>query len=298
MGPHYGDKSGAWQRLGNNLRQLLGLGRTGESGTDLPFVPWCLEFRTDGLRAFPPTGLGDTILGTAGGSPYESTIHLFRADEILSVHRSHRDWFRDGAGPTARYNPAERSPGAFALAGQYAANAAIVFRDIDPESSPPLVRHLIPQRAQRSCGYAAGAMIALDALCRYGKTPDIASRFIDNIPLGTLSTPESIARLLNLIPTLRGAGLEAVSTDLRGGPLPALTASTEQFGSVMLSIGGEIGGHFVVVDTPKRNATGDVESFRLRDPYHGWDITVTAVGLRQRMSHCEKTVVIRPHGGS
>lgn len=140
-------------------------------------------------------------------------------------------------------------------------------------------------------------MIALDALCRHNKPPTLNPVFIDQIAGGSLSQGITIAEFLNHT-SLSAAGLKAVCTALNTSSLATIAQLTDQFGSVMLAISGEIGGHFVVIDKATRSSDGAVESFRLRDPYHGWDITVTAAGLKTRLSQNEDIVIIAPKGSA
>lgn len=48
-------------------------------------------------------------------------------------------------------------------------------------------------------------------------------------------------------------------------------------GSCICWSGGDIGGHVIVVD----EVSDDLSQIRLRDPYHGWEITVTAEAFKR-----------------
>lgn len=64
-------------------------------------------------------------------------------------------------------------------------------------------------------------------------------------------------------------------------------------GSAIVSMDGELGGHVVVVD----EVAEDLSTVRLRDPYHGWEITVTAKAFLKRCREKSEIEVIQVKKG-
>lgn len=119
---------------------------------------------------------------------------------------------------------------------------------------------IIQQRGFRGCTAAATAMLIVDL----GKQPDVQTLRGRN-----LGTDEI------LILDLQKAGLEVV---IRHPTLATLQADIETYGPAIVGVTGEIGGHVIIVDQV------DVQggSTRIRDPYHGWEITITLDAFRKR----------------
>ena len=120
---------------------------------------------------------------------------------------------------------------------------------------------VIQQQAKRGCTAAVAAMLIYDA----GKKVDVS-----NLQSTNLGNTQSI------VGTIKRAELTPIVTELTGNPTPneLLTKLKELLlanGSAIVSTGNDIGGHVVVVD----HISDDLQEVRLRDPYHGWDITVT-----------------------
>lgn len=109
---------------------------------------------------------------------------------------------------------------------------------------------IIQQQATRGCTAAVIAMLVMD----HGRKPDIEALHTTN--LGTDETQAS---------ALKKAGLSAITTSVRD--LSELRALIAKNGSAVVS--GR--GHVIVVD----DIAKDLSTVRLRDPYHGWEITVT-----------------------
>jgi hypothetical protein len=111
-------------------------------------------------------------------------------------------------------------------------------------------------------------MIRLDK----GIKPDVQIEYTRNI--GTL---EQIASELNI------SGINAVTnTPTERLPIRAreqiLESALKESRSIILSVGGEIGGHVIILDkfdTETNTAT-------IRDPYHGWSIKTDARGIANR----------------
>lgn len=118
---------------------------------------------------------------------------------------------------------------------------------------------VIQQQAVRGCTAAASAMLIVQA----GKKCDI-SRMLGR----------SLASTKEICQDIQDAGLKPIVT--------VLSQDLEQLkklltnGPAIISIGGELGGHVVVVDQVEDNIV------KLRDPYHGWKITVKRDALAKR----------------
>lgn len=115
---------------------------------------------------------------------------------------------------------------------------------------------IIQQQATRGCTAAVAAMLIAD----HGKTVDIHELKMRNLGGDT-----------NILKDIRKAGLTPIETEISS--LDELRKAIEKNGSGIVSITGDtIGNHVIVVD----NVSADLKSVRLRDPYHGWEITVKA----------------------
>lgn len=121
---------------------------------------------------------------------------------------------------------------------------------------------IIQQQAQRGCTAAAVAMLVKDDR----RDPDV--QYLGTTNLG--NTDEMMAHL-------RAAGLTPVLR--RSETLQDLRDKLLDMGSAIVTIDDlEIGGHTVVVD----KIPSGLYEVRLRDPYHGWEITVTADSFMRR----------------
>jgi hypothetical protein len=128
-------------------------------------------------------------------------------------------------------------------------------------------RITIQQQGQRACTAAASGMLIHDA----GKPVNV-----DDLKSRNLGNKDSVRG------DIERAGLKARVAEIKA-PTPreamqALEENLRQFGSAVVSVGGEIGGHVIVVDSV------DLVHGRatIRDPWHGWRITVTLDALAKR----------------
>ena len=131
-------------------------------------------------------------------------------------------------------------------------------------------RAVIQQYGMRGCGAAALAMMQIDN----GVSPSLRNLLDTNL-----------SHLDSLTETLRRNGLSAVYEMI---PLYQLHDKhewwnrveniIEEHGSAMCSISGEIGGHLIVVD----KFSLDDDYAKVRDPYHGWSIELSAKSLVER----------------
>ncbi|MFH1729890.1 MAG: FHA domain-containing protein [Pseudomonadota bacterium] len=127
-------------------------------------------------------------------------------------------------------------------------------------------KFVIPQLGFRGCVAACASMLAMD----YGKGPDMRYWRETN-----LSNHESAAGILGRL------GINTRIIPLEGNNSQRahnLELLLQQYGSTMLSIGGELGGHMIIIDyfSPSQNTA------IIRDPHHGWSITTTAEAITQR----------------
>lgn len=126
-------------------------------------------------------------------------------------------------------------------------------------------RAVIQQQALRGCTAAAANMLIHD------NNRPVDLKDLRNSNLGNENTMAfAIIR----------AGLKPVLTTMASRSMRRLEDLISQNGPAIISVGGEIGGHVIVVDAIDYNA----ETARIRDPYHGWDITIDLNALRHRVS--------------
>lgn len=123
-------------------------------------------------------------------------------------------------------------------------------------------RAVIQQVGMRGCPAGAVSMIIVDA----GGAPDIAYLRFCN-----LDNDEGVQ--LNI----RKVGLTPNVT--HWNTLRELRNLLRTNGSAVLGIGDKnLGGHYIVVD----EVSSDLSSVKIRDPYHGWQITVKASAFLKR----------------
>ncbi len=120
---------------------------------------------------------------------------------------------------------------------------------------------IIQQQGMRGCTAAVAAMLIMD----HGKSPNIYELQTRN-----LGRKEDIKR------DFSEAKLRTVVN--HPNTLDTLRKFLNQDGSAIVDVGGEGGNHVVIVDHIPEN----LSSVRLRDPYHGWEITVTAEAFQER----------------
>lgn len=114
---------------------------------------------------------------------------------------------------------------------------------------------IIQQQATRGCTAAVAAMLIMD----HGKNSNL-----DELCHRNLGNDE------NQIRDIENAGLTPLvnnATDLKG-----LKILLQKHGPAIAKLSGSLGGHVIVVD----EVSEDLSKVRLRDPYHGWEITVTS----------------------
>lgn len=114
-------------------------------------------------------------------------------------------------------------------------------------------KSIIQQQATRGCTAAVVAMLIMDN----GKQPNLKALTTRN-----LGTEEDQKR------DIREAGLEVIVGSAKD--LSELRNLIIQNNSCIVSVQGSLGGHVIIVDEVSK----DLSTIRLRDPYHGWEITV------------------------
>ena len=122
-------------------------------------------------------------------------------------------------------------------------------------------KYVIQQQATRGCTAATAAMLIKD----HGKEPDIWKLRGRN-----LGNDKDQMR------DIEAVGLRPILTVCKD--LDQLKELLRKHGSAIVSISGELGGHVIIVDE-----IGEKEA-RIRDPYNGWEITVTLEALKKRFS--------------
>lgn len=131
---------------------------------------------------------------------------------------------------------------------------------------------IIQQQATRGCTAATAAMLIKD---RGGK-PGFATLQCCN-----LGNRKDIRR------DIQNAGFRPRVTLLTSNSLKALKKLLEH-GSAIVSIWDpQAGGHSIVVD----EISEDLKQVRIRDPYHGWEITVSAEVFQSRWVSLDRTVI-------
>jgi hypothetical protein len=130
-------------------------------------------------------------------------------------------------------------------------------------------RHLIHQTGMRGCVASVVNMILMDNKLK----PDVRAEKETN-----LSNLEAATR------SLRRAGLNQAEVqrmpEINGwrDRLDKLAQEADQRGPLILSVGGEIGGHVIILDYINL----DTGIAKIRDPYHGWAVETEAKGIAKR----------------
>ena len=123
-------------------------------------------------------------------------------------------------------------------------------------------KYVIQQQATRGCTAATAAMLIKD----HGRNPDAFKL-----------SRRNLGNTTNQMHDIRDAGLTPILTSVR--PPKTLKSLLEQHGSAIVKLVDEnLGAHVVVVDEITDNGV------RLRDPYHGWEITVTPEAFNKRFN--------------
>ena len=131
---------------------------------------------------------------------------------------------------------------------------------------------IIHQQATRSCTAAATAMLIIDC----GVKPDLRELFERNL-----------GDTWDMLRDIQDAKLTPIESELRGG-LGELRERLLLNGSAAINISDRyIGSHEIVVD----NVSEDLSKVRIRDPYHGWEITVAADAFLSRISRGKTTLI-------
>ena len=123
---------------------------------------------------------------------------------------------------------------------------------------------IILQQGKRGCTAATAAMLIMD----HGKKPDLEE--LRNRNLG---------RDEDQINDIEKAGLVGVIHSAKN--LKTLKKLITNNGSAIVNVNGKIGGHVIIVD----NVSDDLSKVRVRDPYHGWEITVKSAAFLKEWDH-------------
>lgn len=140
-------------------------------------------------------------------------------------------------------------------------------------------RIVIQQQAVRGCTAAAVSMLT------YPKYKKIDVNYLRRTNLGDTRTMQAKIREFGLASHVTKLNLKQSKEKL----LECIQKSLQTHGSAIVSIAGEIGGHVVVVDEISENR----QTIRLRDPYHGWAISVTQEAFCQRLIEGETSDMLQ-----
>lgn len=136
---------------------------------------------------------------------------------------------------------------------------------------------VIQQQATRGCTAGSAEMLIADR----GGAINVA-----NLRYTNLGNSETVAS------RIRRAGFVPVVTEIRGASrrdaLVQLQNLLNRHGPAEINIGGEIGGHSIVVDAIDLDANTAI----IRDPWHGWRLTVRLSALESRMGPSTTAVQI------
>lgn len=209
-------------------------------------------------RKIPPIGLNNTISYQPGEPCKSAHAHgsLFRDDQILEkeeiIRSSHLTYNEEDLEAIRVINK-------------------ICKLDIKDKIDVYFTIHnkpIIQQQATRGCTAAAAAMLILE---RGGP--------VDTHRILNTNLAESEIEILQWIHV---AGLNSMVIHL-DDKLQTLQKLIQTNGSGIVSIDSDLGGHVVVVD----DISEDLGKVRLRDPYHGWEITVSGdTFMSQKPLHC------------
>ncbi len=200
-------------------------------------------------RKYPPISKFDTV--KLDHNNQVVSVHgeglLFQDDEILMVHPVVKKTLI-GAGSSPKSHPTPLLDNLFGIQNP----------DVYVEYSQ-YGKAIIQQQAVRGCTAAAAAMLIVD----WGGKCDVQALISRNLGNDT-----------DIDADIRKAGLTPKFTNIKN--LSELQKAIQKNGPAIVSISGECGSHVIVVDEIKNDIV------RLRDPYHGWEISVTAEALRKR----------------
>lgn len=134
-------------------------------------------------------------------------------------------------------------------------------------------KHLIQQLGIHGCTAAATAMLLIDS------EEEVDIRSFKERKFGTASQ-----MVLDIEKGKKRALLTQIPEKLEG-----LRTHIDKFGSAILPINDrKIGGHVIVLD----NISPDLLLAEIRDPYHGWAITVKASVLWEKISKSSEDILI------
>lgn len=205
-------------------------------------------FRSSGSispRHFPRGPQGNLTL--TGAESDEANIELFMDSEIHAVHLGTQQCTDLLPG-----NPTLQS-------------MRITFGRLNDPSDPKHTLHLIPQFQWLGSGYAVSEMLMMDK----GLEPSLANLVFKGIDDGN-----------SMEQRLQEAGIPArFEWNERVDPLKRLRELIQLHRSTVVQIGGEIGQHYIIVDT-----IDDLAGVaHIREPYHGWAIAVELQALQLRL---------------
>lgn len=213
-------------------------------------------------RRHPPLSQVDTVrvdhLGKTASAHGQGD--LFKDKEIVEVHQVVDKQLISN-------DPPEKKPqdNNFELSNPFATHFSPVYVEYSNNR-----KAIIQQQAIRGCTAAAAAMLIVDmgGQCN-----------VDTLRMRNLGDKDHICR------DIRKAGFTPLLTE-RVKSISQIRKAIEENGPAIVSIDGELGGHVIVVDYI------DDKIARLRDPYHGWEISVSIQALRKRISKNEYMIQI------
>ncbi len=131
-------------------------------------------------------------------------------------------------------------------------------------------RHVIQQIGMRACVASATNMMLMD----HNLKPNISAEYDTNLSSLQYATKD-LQRS-----GLESAELRIIETELSwNGKIELLTKDLEKgSGPLMLSVGSEIGGHVIILDS----INPETQMAKIRDPYHGWAIETPAMVIAKR----------------
>ncbi len=206
------------------------------------------------LRTRPPVAFGDTTILIGGRDvsihdPHSQAIFI-QHDEILHVEAPPVDHDQQvfavqqfGTGPSTNAIP-------------YG-----ITRD---------GRHVMQQQGYRGCAAACSAMLVMD----HGKGTNGLWVWVRNCNFSDTDQANEAIQQTGLTTVWTSYYIEGNDHD-RGILLERLLAIN---GSGILGVGGEIGHHVVLLDFLSMTENWAV----IRDPFHGWSLTITAEALLKR----------------
>lgn len=98
--------------------------------------------------------------------------------------------------------------------------------------------------------------------------------------------PEPLHAKSDINTWIKQAGFNPVTTDIDNN-LEKLRKCVEEDGSAIVSLRSQIGSHVVLVD----EVSADLSQVRLRDPFHGWEVTVSGESfIKQNPAYCIQIV--------